>query len=175
MSRRAPSLPPPADPAQALRGSSLTEALLACVLLGLGMAAWLRLQGVTARELAAARARHEAALAASNLAAALHAQQACCGDVAARLALRRTLLPLPLRPALGCREHDCSPEQMLEQDLYRWGRMAAERLPGARAELECAGAVARAGRQSRAACTLRMRLAAPAGVAPALLEWRLHP
>ncbi len=173
-------MPRPAHPATVLcatqRGSTLAEALVACLVLGLGVLAWLRLPALTAGELAAARARQEAAQAAGALAAALHAQHDHGADPVARR-LHRTLLPPSGRPANDCLASDCTPGQMADAELWLWAQMAQARLPGARAELDCAAASA-----TEAAvppwpgeCTLRMRLPPGRTGESAMLTWRLHP
>ena len=170
--------PAPADSPRAggLRGNTLAEALVACLVLGLGVLAWLRLPGLTARELAAARMRQDAAHAAGALAAALHAQRDYGADPVAR-GLRHTLLPAPRRPASDCLDADCTPAQMAEADLYLWSELAAARLPGVRADLDCRAAGAQ-GPETPApvgGCTLRMRLPPMGEADPGLLQWRLHP
>lgn len=171
MHRPAPAASPRAG---RLRGNTLAEALVACLVLGLGVLAWLRLPGLTARELAAARMRQDAAHAAAALAAALHAQHDYGADPVAR-GLRRTLLPAPPRPASDCLDVDCTPTQMAEADLYLWSELAAARLPGARAELECRAGVPGSATATAGVCTLRMRLP-PLGEADSdMLQWSLHP
>jgi Tfp pilus assembly protein PilV len=167
---------PAAAPCSSQRGSTLAEALVACLVLGLGVLAWLRLPALTAGELAAARARQDAAHAAGALAAELHAQHDYGADPVARR-LRRTLLPPARRPATDCVASDCTPEQMADAQLWLWGEMVHPRLPGARAELDCAAASAPGpgGPAGPGACTLRMHLA-PAGARESPpLQWRLHP
>ncbi|MBU6441639.1 MAG: hypothetical protein KGJ03_01285 [Betaproteobacteria bacterium] len=169
--------PAPADSPRAggLRGNTLAEALVACLVLGLGVLAWLRLPGLTARELAAARMRQDAAHAAAALAAALHAQRDYGADPAAQ-GLRRTLLPAPPRPASDCLDADCTPAQMAEADLYLWSELAAARLPGVRAELECRASTVQGPAPPAAGdCTLRMRLPQPGEADSDLLQWTLHP
>ena len=173
-------MPRLAQPAEARcdtqRGSTLAEALVACLVLGLGVLAWLRLPALTAGELAAARARQDAAQAAGALAAALHAQHDYGADPVAR-GLHRSLLPLARRPSPDCLESDCTPAQMADAELWLWGEMVARRLPGTRAELDCAAASvpAPADRAWPGSCTLRMHLAPVGTQESALLQWRLHP
>ncbi len=173
-------MPRPAPPATARcaaqRGSTLAEALVACLVLGLGVLAWLRLPAVTAGELAAAAARQDAARAAGALAAALHAQHDYGADPVARR-LHRSLLPLAGRPPNACLESDCTPEQMADAQLWLWGEMVSARLPGAGAELDCAAAPtpAAGGRAWPGDCTLRMHLPRAGMQESALLTWHLHP
>jgi Tfp pilus assembly protein PilV len=157
------------------RGSTLVEALVACLVLGLGVLAWLRLPALTARELADARARQDAAHAVAALAAALHAQHDYGADPVAR-GLHRALLPAPRHPGFDCLDADCTPAQMADEDLRLWSELAAARLPGARAQLDCRPPPARAPAPPwPGGCMLRLRLAPAASRDATLLQWRLQP
>ncbi len=168
---------PAAAPARAAIGAGLPDALLACVVLGLGVAGWLRLPAITAREALAARQHQQASQAAANLAQWLHALRTVSGAPLPTPS-RRVLLPAPDSPAPDCRRHECTPPQMLEFGWREWALDTARLLPGARAEIACRPAhdtdalAAQAGPGSDdRVCTLTMR--PPHGREPAW-QWSLR-
>ncbi len=130
-----PRSSPPAS-LRSPRGTSLLDALLACLVLGLGVLAALRLPALTERELAAAAQRLQAAHAAANLAAALHAQRGYAAEAPCSLN-PCTLLPAPGPAGDDCRARDCTPQRMTAQDLREWSALTQPLLPGARADLRC--------------------------------------
>ncbi len=118
------------------RGNGLLDALLASLVLGLGVLAALRLPLLTWRELGAAAQRQQAAHAAANLAAALHAQRGYAAEVPCTTH-PCTLLPASASAGDDCRARDCTPQRMAAQDLREWSALTQPLLPGARADLRC--------------------------------------
>ena len=182
--RVAPVMPHSYTPAlrRRPRGGGLPDALLASLVLGLGVLAALRLPLLASRELGAAAQRQQAAHAAANLAAALHVQRGYGAEPPCMISAC-TLLPAAAASGDDCRARDCTPQRMAAQDLREWSALTQQLLPGAQAALRCRPArdglapapalgppQATAGSGLDSICTLRMRLAQGG-----LLRWRIRP
>lgn len=133
------------------RGFSLVEVMVALVVCAIGLLGLAKMESLAVSSTAVASARSLAAIQASSLAAAMHANQ---GYWAAGLAPASTtvsssggvttivsgdplLAAMPAAPCLTPGATSCTPNQMAAYDLQQWASALQTLLPGAFSTITC--------------------------------------
>lgn len=126
------------------RGFSLVEVMVALVVCAIGLLGLAKMESLALSSTGVASSRSLAAIQASSLAAAMHANRAYWGAGRAPAvttvdaSVANNFSSASTTPCLTAGTSSCTPDQMAYYDLWQWGLALQALLPGYSATITCA-------------------------------------
>ncbi len=128
---------------QAAKGFSLVEVMVALAVTSVGLLGLAKMESLALMSTNVASSRSLAALQASSLAAAMHADSDYWGNIAPptttvdSTAANNFAAAAAAKPCLTQGTSACNPTQMATYDLWRWGVALSQLLPGYQGIITC--------------------------------------
>ena len=113
------------------RGFSLVEVMVALIVMSVGLLGIAKMQAAALSNTAVASTRSLAAIEASSLASAMHANRGYWSSsvVATTITLRGKTVTPNVAPVAGCVAASCTPAELAAYDLQEWTTAALQVLP----------------------------------------------